>query len=119
MGPISASQCHISSTPSPPGGSGLRDRLQFSGSIIVSRMYRINPQPWMIYPHPLLNMRAPFSRLDTSPRCFFGDILSCASKVRTRCRPRSHYKTSTTVLSCHNPGACPSSTAQPTLLLST
>lgn len=75
MGSISESQRHLSSTPPPPGGSGLRDRLQFSGSIIVSRMYRINPQPWMIYPHPLLNMRAPFFRLDISPRCFFGDIL--------------------------------------------
>lgn len=48
--------------PPPPGGHGLRDRLQLSGSIsiIVFRMYRMNPQPWMIYPHPLLNMRAPF-----------------------------------------------------------
>lgn len=55
---------HLSSTPPPPppGGHGLRDRLQLSGSIsiIVSRMYRMNPQSWMTYPHPLLNMRAPF-----------------------------------------------------------
>lgn len=63
-GPIGASRCRapLLHPPSPPGGHGLRDRLQLSGSIsiIVSRMYRMNPQSWMIYPHPLLNMRAPF-----------------------------------------------------------
>lgn len=86
-GPIGASRCRAPlHPPPPPGGHGLRDRLQLSGSIsiIVSRMYRMNPQSWMIYPHPLLNMRVPFPVLTLPLRCFSGDTLSCASKVRER-----------------------------------